>query len=194
MDRWDNDPSYQANVHEQSMDYFDQQATRATAISMDLTNARASRQIIPMRARDRDLVLPRTRIISTRSGGSDCQRLRGTPEYHEACNILAMPGHVDASTRQQGRLELQEITISRELNINPPPPAAPREGTPAKGSGKKYGTTMKPRRDPTDQADGARSRWKTQAGGQAQLQVLTLVGMDIIPIAAGRASKVKHTS
>ena len=56
------------------------------------------------------------------------------------------------------------------------------------------GPTLKPRKAPTDKADGARSRGKTQAGGQAQLQVLTLVGMDIIPIAAGRASKVKHTS
>ena len=28
VDRWDNEPSYHANVHEQSMDYFDQPATR----------------------------------------------------------------------------------------------------------------------------------------------------------------------
>ena len=46
---------------------------------------------------------------------------------------------------------------------------------------------MKPRKAPTDKADGARSRGKTQAGGQAQLQALTLVGMDS-HIAIGKAS------
>ena len=75
-------------------------------------------------------------IVSTCSGGSNSQRLRGTPEYHEACNLLEMPGHSEAITRQQGRLELAELAISRELNINPPPPAAPREGLPANGKGK----------------------------------------------------------
>ena len=136
VDRWDRQPSYHANVNEQSMDYWNKPATRETAVSMDMANARLSRQIIPMRARDRDLMLPRERIVSTCSGGSNSQRLRGTPEYHEACNLLEMPGHSEAITRQQGRLELAELAISRELNINPPPPAAPREGLPANGKGK----------------------------------------------------------
>ena len=91
------------------------------------------REIITMRGRDRDALLPRARIVSTSSGGSNSQQLRGTPEYHEACNIMEMPGHAQAIQRQAGRVELAELAEAAAFNINPPPPIAPREGLPATG-------------------------------------------------------------
>ena len=88
VDRWDRQPSYHADVNEQSMDYWNKPATRETAVSVDKANARLSREIIPMRARDRDLMLPRERIVSTCSGGSNSQRLRGTHEYRKCLDIV----------------------------------------------------------------------------------------------------------
>ena len=132
-DRWDKEASYHANVNEQSMEYWNKPATRETAVSMDMVVARLSRTVLPMRARDRDALLPRERIVSTSSGGYNSQQLRGTPQYHEACNLLEMPGHSQAIQRQAGRVELAELAEARALHINPPPPAAPREGLPAHG-------------------------------------------------------------
>ena len=57
-DRWDREASCHANLNAQIMEYRNRPATRETAVSMDMVVARLSRTVLPMRARDRDALLP----------------------------------------------------------------------------------------------------------------------------------------
>ena len=97
------------------------------------------REVATLRGERRDQVFPRQRTVATTSGGRNSQVLRGTAEYHEACNIMQVRGSAEALAREAARVEL---ATAIELNVNHPPPiVATREGTPAakgqeKGNGK----------------------------------------------------------
>ena len=93
------------------------------------------RSVRTIRGEVRDRTFPQQRIVAKTSGGSDSHRLRGAPAYHEACNILQVPGSAHILAREAARTEVE---TAEALNILPPPPpvVATCEGTPAKGQGK----------------------------------------------------------